>query len=156
VALLTRIGRLEGEGESRHLAFSAASSSILCGVVDDRPRWVELSGGIFQSGTSGSPVYLPNGDLVGVIVRSCQYAMNPGEGMMAFVHASVVAPLYPHAASIRAAVEWVNYGRVVTPPDHTREQGRGGATGVVGNAKTPGKPGVAAFVNESQCGTLAS
>jgi Trypsin-like peptidase domain len=87
-----------GGAEEDYAAFSHCSVAMYSKKkkVDDPPLIV-LSGGIFQKGSSGGPVYTPDGRLVGVIVQSWQFPTSRNHRFPTIVTAPVVMPLASYA-----------------------------------------------------------
>ncbi|MGD9873386.1 MAG: trypsin-like peptidase domain-containing protein [Kiritimatiellia bacterium] len=88
------------KGEQSYTAFSESSVSILLKKADNEPIHFMLSGGLFQKGSSGGPVYTPDGTLIGVIVQSMQFVTDFDHPMPAIITAPVIAPTCVYANRI--------------------------------------------------------
>jgi len=96
VGFLTRMTlRNSGVEEQRYSAFSQASVSMHLKKKDTDPPWFAISGGIFQKGSSGGPVYTADGQLLGVIIQSHQFVADFDHQLPTIINTPVVAPLYP-------------------------------------------------------------
>lgn len=100
VGILTRLDLNDREeGPVRFTAFSEASVAI-CLKQGSGPTHLMLSCGLFQSGSSGGPVYSPNGTLIGIIVQSMQFALEVKNPSSLKVTAPIIAPVYLYARII--------------------------------------------------------
>jgi hypothetical protein len=79
--------------EQRYSAFSQASVSMHLKKKEGDPPWIAVSGGIFQKGSSGGPVYTADGKLLGVIVQSHQFVADFDHTLPTIINTPVVAPL---------------------------------------------------------------
>lgn len=83
-------------GREVRAAFSMASVSFMdFSGESTRPRFWGLSGGLFQKGALGGPVFTAEGNMVGLIVDSYQFRPDPDHPESPVVLVPVMSPLWP-------------------------------------------------------------
>ncbi len=97
VGFITRLSLRDDSGELRPTTFSESSIAM---YVKGTPGHFMLSGGLFQKGSSGSPVYLPDGTLIAIIVQTTQFVTDTVHPYPAIITAPVVAPVCLYATKI--------------------------------------------------------
>ena len=83
----------DGE-DTRHTCFSQAFVSMLLREGGEGERYA-LSGGIMQPGFSGGPVFTAEGKLVGIVVKSIQFAADAKHPTLSVYTLPVMTSLYP-------------------------------------------------------------
>lgn len=102
ISQLTLHNTLEDTSTRTH--FSAAFVSMLIPGRGEAHARFALSGTIMQKGFSGSPVFLPSGSIVGVLVESLSFRANFHDANAPIYVLPVVSPIRPVIHGLRAAL----------------------------------------------------
>lgn len=81
-------------GETGHTYFAHGSASSLL-PADGNTIRVLITGGVVQKGFSGGPVFLPDGELVGVIVEALRFPIDPAAPLLTVHNFPIATPLAP-------------------------------------------------------------
>jgi len=104
VGYLSAFHRADESGEeNRYTFFSCAPISFLASRGCHGPRFA-LASGFIESGVSGSPVFLPCGAFVGVVVQSQEIPITCHDSTVQRVRFPVFSAIRPVAADIRHAI----------------------------------------------------
>ena len=103
VGTISQLNLLDRQGEtSTRTHFSAGFVSMW--LLENRPPRFALSGTVIQKGFSGSPVFLPSGLVVGVLVESLSFRANFLDPQAPIYVLPVISPIHPIIASLRGAL----------------------------------------------------
>lgn len=86
--------KIPGDENSGHTYFSMASISML---VKSQPGTLRfgLTGGLIQKGFSGGPIFEQNGNVVGIIVQSLQFPLNPADSRWSIAIMPIISCIDP-------------------------------------------------------------
>jgi len=108
VGFISRLRLYTLDDTSAHTHFSAAFVSMMLPGSARRglryhPRFA-LSGTVIQDGFSGSPVFLPSGSIVGVLVQSISFRANVDDENAPIYVLPVISPIRPVLSALRDAL----------------------------------------------------
>jgi hypothetical protein len=92
---------------TRHTYFGSGSVAFLVCPTDDLAATYALSGCVVQKGMSGSPVFRPDGSLVGVFIETLSFATDILDPASPMYLLPVVSPIRPLLSQIQTLLsEW--------------------------------------------------
>ncbi|MDX6289986.1 MAG: Trypsin-like peptidase domain [Blastocatellia bacterium] len=86
--------KIPANENSGHTYFSMASVSMLMDGGQGVLRFA-LTGGLIQKGFSGGPVFEQNGDVVGILIQSLQFPLDPKDPRSSIAIVPIMSPVFP-------------------------------------------------------------
>jgi|SRR5215218_876698 len=83
------------ELESSRTYFSTSSLSMLMGEPGRKGLRIAMTGGLIQKGFSGGPVFDEEGDVLGVLVQSLRFPLDPDVPHLSITTMPIMSALFP-------------------------------------------------------------
>ena len=88
------------ELDSSHTYFSTSSLSMLMRGAGGKALHIAMTGGLVQKGFSGGPVFDEDGDVLGVLIQSLRFPLDPKVPHLSIATMPVMSALFPYRDEI--------------------------------------------------------
>lgn len=87
-----------------HTYFASACVSMFMQTGASQGLYFALTGGLIQRGFSGGPVFEANGDIIGVLVQSLRFPVDPQNPTLSITTIPLMSPVLPYRSEILSAL----------------------------------------------------
>jgi hypothetical protein len=84
--------------------FASASVSMFMEAGASKGVFFALAGGLIQQGFSGGPVFEASGDVIGVLVQSLRFPVDPTNPLLSIATIPIMSPVQPYRSEILRAL----------------------------------------------------
>ncbi len=95
VGYLASLNVPEGDKENKHTYFSMSCISMFLPNSSVKAVHYALTGGLIQKGFSGGPVFEENGDMLGILIQSLRFPVDPENPILSFATMPIMSAVFP-------------------------------------------------------------
>ncbi len=104
VGYLASLRIQEPDYKGDHTYFSPSCLSMFMRDTPGRAVHVALAGGLIQKGFSGGPVFEENGDVLGVLIQSLRFSLDPNNPTLSVATMPIMSVLFPYRDEIAGSL----------------------------------------------------
>ena len=88
------------DNEEGSTYFSMSSLSMFMSGTPGKALHIAMTGSLIQRGFSGGPVFEENGDILGVLIQSLRFPLDPSNPSVSFTTMPIMSAVFPYRAEI--------------------------------------------------------